>query len=79
MAYGDLEGPSDPKHTVKFTAVSVPVLFTVAPSGQDADPADLDAAVQKFVDLIAGLDEYRLLSASKSGSYAQAITPTGGA
>ncbi|MFG2276979.1 hypothetical protein ACGFNY_45390 [Streptomyces chartreusis] len=81
MPLGD---PGDPSASQwKVTAQSVdsagdyPVTFSVEATTDNPDAPAVPGIVQKFVDMIEGSADFRLVSASRTYSQAQPITPTG--
>lgn len=80
MPLGNPEGPTA---TVwKITANSVdaaggyPVSFSVDVSADNPDAAELPGVVQQFVDMIGASPHFKLLSATRSYSYSESMTPT---
>jgi len=81
MPLGTPEGPT--ASTWKVTVNSVdsagdyPVTFTAVATTDNPDAPGVADIVQQFVDMVAASPKFRLMSASRSYSYAEPITPTG--
>lgn len=80
MPLGTPEGPTASQW--KITANSLdsagdyPVTFDVTATTDNPDAPGVPDIVQKFVDMIAASPNFRLMSASRTYSYADPITPT---
>jgi hypothetical protein len=76
--------PGDPTASQwKITANSVdsagdyPVAFNVEATTDNPDAPAVPGIVQKFVDMIDASPNFRLMSATRTYSQSQSITPTG--
>jgi hypothetical protein len=80
MPLGNPEGPtaSQWKVTVGSTdmAGDYPVTFEAVATADNPDAPEVAGIVQKFVDMVNASGSFRLLSAERTYSYSEAITPT---
>jgi hypothetical protein len=53
-----------------------PVTFNVTATTDNPDAPELEDIFQQFVDLIASSPDFRLLSATRSYSYSETMTPS---
>jgi hypothetical protein len=53
-----------------------PVTFNVTATTDNPDAPELAGIFQQFVDLIASSPDFRILSATRSYSYSEPMTPT---
>jgi hypothetical protein len=53
-----------------------PVTFNITATTDNPDAPELAGIFQKFVDLIASSSDFRILSATRSYSYSETMTPT---
>jgi hypothetical protein len=80
MPLGTPEGPTASQW--KITANSVdsagdyPVTFDVTATTDNPDAPGVPDIVQKFVDMIDASPSFRLMSANRTYSYSDSITPT---
>ncbi|MFI7014379.1 hypothetical protein [Streptomyces sp. NPDC050164] len=58
------------------TVADYPVTFSVTATTDNPDAPGVAAIVQQFVDLLAASPRFRLLSATRSYSYSESMTPT---
>jgi hypothetical protein len=77
---GTPEGPTQSQWTITAASVAVvgdyPVTFNVTATTDNPDAAGVPAIVQQFVDLLASSPNFRLVSATRTYAYAEAMTPT---
>jgi hypothetical protein len=80
MPFGNPEGPTASVWKVSVSSQDMageyPVTFDVVATADNPDAAEVPGIVQKFVDMVAASGSFRLVSATKSYSYSEPITPT---
>lgn len=80
MPLGTPEGPTASQWKVTANSVDsagdYPVAFNVTATADNPDAPGVPDIVQKFVDMIDASPNFRLMSASRSYSYSEPITPT---
>jgi hypothetical protein len=80
MPLGTPEGPTASQWKVTANSVDsagdYPVAFNVTATTDNPDAPGVPDIVQKFVDMIAASPNFRLMSANRSYSYSEPITPT---
>jgi hypothetical protein len=80
MPLGTPEGPT--ASTWKITANSIDpigeylVTFAIAATTDNPDDPKMPLVVQKFIDLVHASPDFRFISATRSYSYTEPITPT---
>ncbi|MET7679403.1 hypothetical protein [Streptomyces sp. NPDC005423] len=80
MPLGTPEGPTASQWKIAANSVDsagdYPVTFDVTATTDNPDAPGVPAIVQKFVDMIDASPTFRLMSANRSYSYSDPITPT---
>jgi hypothetical protein len=76
MPLGTPEGPTASQWKVTANSVDYPVAFNVTATTDNPDAPGVPDIVQKFVAMIAASPNFRLMSAARSYSYSEPITPT---
>lgn len=80
MPLGTPEGPTASQWKLAANSVDVvadyTVAFNVTATTDNPDAPGVAAIVQKFVDMIAASSQFQLMSATRSYSYSEPITPT---
>jgi len=80
MPLGTPEGPTASQWKVIVNSVDTagdyPVTFTVSATTDNPDAPEVPAIVQKFVDTVTAGGTFRLVSATRTYSYSEQMTPT---
>ena len=80
MPLGPPQGPSQSQWQIAADSIVMigdyPVRFNVAATTDNPDADGVADIVQKFVDLVAGSADFKMISASRSYTYSQPITPS---
>lgn len=80
MPLGTPEGPTASQWKVTANSVDsagdYPVAFNVTATTDNPDAPGVPGIVQQFVDMIAASPHFRLMSAGRTYSYSEPITPT---
>lgn len=80
MPLGTPEGPTQSRWKVQFSSTTMigdyPVSFDVTATTDNPDAPEVEGIVQQFVDLLASSPQFWLLSATRSYSYSESMTPT---
>ena len=80
MPLGTPEGPTASQWEVIVNSVDTagdyPVTFTVEATTDNPDAPEVPAIVQKFIDTVTTGDAFRLVSATRTYSYSESMTPT---